>query len=199
MEAETTFEKLITENKVTIFGATWCPWCTKAAQVFAANDLPYKYVELDITEGGDALMQVVQQKTGEETIPQIYINAKLIGGFDKLMQILQNGDFYEVYEPEKYAEAVDMFDTFVRSNKVMIFSGTYCPFCTKAKDWLDERGIEYYSVDVDVEPMGMEVATVAAKVSGMETIPNIFVNGQHLGGYDQLVEGDRFSALYEAS
>ena len=71
--------------------------------MFAANDLPYKYVELDITEGGDALMQVVQQKTGEETIPQIYINAKLIGGFDKLMQILQNGDFYEVYEPEKYA------------------------------------------------------------------------------------------------
>ena len=54
-------------------------------------------------------------------------------------------------------------------------------------------------MDVDVEPMGMEVATVAAKVSGMETIPNIFVNGQHLGGYDQLVEGDRFSALYEAS
>lgn len=59
-----------------------------------------------------------------------------------------------------------------------------CPYCVKAKSLLDQKGAQYKVIDVT----GDDDARIALvkKANGMRTVPQIFINGQHIGGCDDL-------------
>jgi glutaredoxin 3 len=77
--------------------------------------------------------------------------------------------------------------------KVKIFTTATCPFCIRAKDLLAQRGVnDYEEVRVDIDP---SQRTVMMEVSGRRTVPQIFIDHQHIGGCDDLVDLDRRGGL----
>ncbi len=76
--------------------------------------------------------------------------------------------------------------------KVEFYSADWCPFCLRAKALLDSRGIEYEEVNVDRVP-GFREKLV--EMTGRMTIPQIIIDGNPVGGYDDLAALDRAGEL----
>jgi glutaredoxin 3 len=71
--------------------------------------------------------------------------------------------------------------------KVVIYSKTYCPFCVRAKNLLNGKGVAFEEVMVDSDP---ELFNQLKQKSGMLTVPQIFINDQLVGGYTELADLD---------
>ena len=63
-----------------------------------------------------------------------------------------------------------------------------CPFCVKAKGLLTQRGISFETIMID--DWAEDKWDEFAKISGMKTLPQVYVDGQLVGGYTQLAEVD---------
>ena len=68
--------------------------------------------------------------------------------------------------------------------KVEVYSTTYCPFCVRAKALLKSKGVAFTEIDVTDDPAMRERMVVLA--GGRRTVPEIFINGRIIGGYDEL-------------
>lgn len=80
-------------------------------------------------------------------------------------------------------------------NRVEIYTTAICPYCVAAKQFLKQRGLAYEEVRVDTEPARRE--EMLARSAGRRTVPQIFVNGEHVGGFDDLVAAERSGRLRE--
>ncbi len=67
---------------------------------------------------------------------------------------------------------------------VEIYTWSTCPFCRRAKKLLDQKGVTYIEYDIDDE--AAREAMVARGTNGQRTVPQIFINDQHIGGSDDL-------------
>ncbi len=76
--------------------------------------------------------------------------------------------------------------------KVVIYSKTYCPFCVRAKNLLDGKGVAYEEIMVDSDP---ELFAELKKKSNMMTVPQIFIDEKLIGGYTELAELDSQGGL----
>ena len=76
--------------------------------------------------------------------------------------------------------------------KVEFYSADWCPFCMRAKALLDSRGIEYEEINVDRIP-GFREQLV--EMTGRMTIPQIIIDGEPVGGYDDIAALDRSGEL----
>lgn len=76
---------------------------------------------------------------------------------------------------------------------VEIYSTAICPYCVAAKKLLTQRGLEYteFRIDQDVGKRD----EMLARSQNRRTVPQIFVNGEHIGGHDDLVAADRSGRL----
>lgn len=83
--------------------------------------------------------------------------------------------------------------------KVEIYTTDFCPYCTAATRLLDKLGVEYEEIDLGRDPDGrLELA----ERTGLMTFPQIVVDGETVGGYDQLkaaVKSGKFEELIAAS
>ena len=72
--------------------------------------------------------------------------------------------------------------------KAKIYSTAICPYCERAKMLLDKRNIEFeeYRVDLD-EKVFSEMLNLS---NGRQSVPQIFIDDQHVGGFDDLVDLD---------
>ena len=78
------------------------------------------------------------------------------------------------------------------SGRVVVYSGPSCPYCGRAKQLLRERGVAFEEIDVAADPTQRAFMIEA---SGRRTVPQIFVDGRPIGGYDELVALDREGVL----
>jgi glutaredoxin len=69
----------------------------------------------------------------------------------------------------------------MKPHKVRLFVKTFCGWCHEAQDWLDERGIEYESLDVNVDRAARQEM---AQLSGQTLAPVIEVDGEILADFD---------------
>jgi glutaredoxin 3 len=68
--------------------------------------------------------------------------------------------------------------------KIEIYTTTYCPFCTRAKNLLKRKGADFVEIDVTVDD---ELRAKMIEMSGgRRTVPEIFINGKIVGGFDEL-------------
>ncbi|PVD24776.1 hypothetical protein C0Q70_15262 [Pomacea canaliculata] len=74
----------------------------------------------------------------------------------------------------------------ISNNKVMVFSKTTCPFCAKVKDLLKSLNVEYGVLELDTLENGQAVQAALFELSGQKTVPNVFINGKHLGNLQDL-------------
>merc|ERR1712106_13447 len=75
-------------------------------------------------------------------------------------------------------------DQNIKDHKVMMFSKSYCPFCNKIKSLFKDLNIEYYALELDLVENGADIQAALAEKSGQKTVPNTYINGEHLGGAD---------------
>ena len=68
--------------------------------------------------------------------------------------------------------------------KIEIYSGDYCPYCVRAKSLLKQRGLDFIEYNVQQEPE--KRAEMMKRSNGGRSIPQIFINDQHVGGCDEL-------------
>ena len=76
--------------------------------------------------------------------------------------------------------------------KIKIYSKTTCPACVMAKDILDKKGAQYEEIILDNKPE--EIQELIAR-TGMKTVPQIFINGELIGGCSDLMELDKQKKL----
>lgn len=77
-------------------------------------------------------------------------------------------------------------------NKIVVYSTPICPYCTLAKNLFDRKGLEYIEIDVS-NPQ--DRLALVEKTGGRKTVPQIFINGIHVGGYDDLSSLDKNGGL----
>lgn len=87
--------------------------------------------------------------------------------------------------------------TEIEKSKVVVFSKSYCPFCTATKGLLDDLDIEYTLFELDQMDNGADIQAALLDISGQRTVPNVFVKGQHLGGNDKTQAAARTGKLQE--
>jgi len=66
---------------------------------------------------------------------------------------------------------------------VKIYSTQVCPYCVRAKQLLESKGVKYEEVYVDRE---MALMKEMMELSGRRSVPQIFINGQSMGGFDDI-------------
>lgn len=75
---------------------------------------------------------------------------------------------------------------------IIIYSASYCPYCVRAKELLKRKGANFTEIMVDEDEQQRE--EMIAK-SNRRTVPQIFINDQHIGGCDDLYALDREGKL----
>lgn len=73
---------------------------------------------------------------------------------------------------------------FVGENPVALYSFTTCPFCRKAKDYLEARAIPYAAIELDLLPgnEGNEIRAELGRLTRRTSVPSIFIGGDYIGG-----------------
>ncbi|XP_068643160.1 glutaredoxin-like [Aristolochia californica] len=72
----------------------------------------------------------------------------------------------------------------VSSNPVVVFSKTYCGYCTRVKQLLNQLGANYKVIELDAESDGNAIQSALAEWTGQRTVPNVFIGGKQIGGCD---------------
>jgi glutaredoxin 3 len=76
--------------------------------------------------------------------------------------------------------------TLAGMNPVKIYTKARCPYCIRAKQLLDEKGVNYEEIGIDGDASKRREMIAAA--NGRSTVPQIFIAGRHIGGCDDLYE-----------
>ena len=86
----------------------------------------------------------------------------------------------------------------VSQMEVVVYSKSNCPFCVRAKEWFNSHGISYTENVLDDEEQRLafyqrlngvqEQITKGSESRPVNSVPQIFVDGKHIGGYDQLID-----------
>ena len=77
--------------------------------------------------------------------------------------------------------------------KVEIYTTMFCGYCDRAKRLLKQKGVDYIEIPVDTDAEQRE--RMLARANGRRTVPQIFVDGVHVGGSDELHALDRAGKL----
>ncbi|MCJ1372629.1 hypothetical protein MMC20_003854 [Loxospora ochrophaea] len=88
----------------------------------------------------------------------------------------------------------------IDENAVAVFSKSYCPYCKASKALLSELGAKYYLIELDQVDDGADIQNALREITNQSSVPNIFINKQHIGGNSDLQarKGDLPTLLKDA-
>jgi len=72
----------------------------------------------------------------------------------------------------------------IDNNKILVLSKQNCKYCDIAKDALTEAGLDYIAKEIDSTS---KLYTEAIALTNQRTVPNIWIDGKHIGGSDKLL------------
>ncbi|HKL63791.1 MAG TPA: glutaredoxin 3 [Woeseiaceae bacterium] len=75
---------------------------------------------------------------------------------------------------------------------VRMYATGWCPYCVAARDLLRAKGVSVDEIDLTSEPSRR---AEMESLSGRSSVPQIFVDGEHIGGYDDLAALERSGRL----
>ena len=76
--------------------------------------------------------------------------------------------------------------------RILMYSTTWCGYCVRAKVLLEERGLEFEEIAMDDDPAFRQKLL---ELTGRRTVPQIFIDGEPIGGYTELWCMDRDGKL----
>ena len=68
---------------------------------------------------------------------------------------------------------------------IEVYSSLFCPYCARAKNILQKKGVAFTEIDVDGDPAGR--IAMMERAQGRTSVPQIFFDGELIGGSDDLV------------
>ena len=77
--------------------------------------------------------------------------------------------------------------------RVEIYSTMFCGYCARAKSLLHKKGVDYVNIDVIEDSAKRD--EMIARAGGRQTVPQIFIDGEHIGGSDELFALERAGTL----
>ena len=69
------------------------------------------------------------------------------------------------------------------TSDIIIYSTSHCPYCVRAKELLTRKGVSFTEILVDEDDKQLEEMIAKTK---RYTVPQIFINERHIGGFDDL-------------
>ena len=78
---------------------------------------------------------------------------------------------------------------------IEIYSTAICPYCIAAKNLLKSKGLAWREMRIDLDPQARRA--MDERTHGARTVPQIFINGTLVGGFDQLAAAERSGKLNE--
>ncbi|CAL0314457.1 unnamed protein product [Lupinus luteus] len=90
----------------------------------------------------------------------------------------------------------------IYSNRIAIFSKSYCPYSMNAKDIFRKLNEKPFVVELDLRDDGYKIQSHLLDLTGSGTVPQVFVNGKPIGGSDDLsaaVQSGELQKLLSAS
>jgi len=76
--------------------------------------------------------------------------------------------------------------------EVVLYGTRFCPFCIRARALLQQKDVRYRDIAVDGKP---DLRREMAEKSGRNTVPQIWIGGEHVGGCDELMQLERSGVL----
>jgi glutaredoxin 3 len=77
--------------------------------------------------------------------------------------------------------------------KIVMYCTEVCPYCVRAVQLLQRKGItEIEKIRIDLQP---EMQEIMIRKTGRRTVPQIYINDEHVGGYDDMAALDRAGKL----
>jgi glutaredoxin 3 len=77
--------------------------------------------------------------------------------------------------------------------EVEIYTTMFCPYCARARALLARKGVAFTDIDIIEDPVRRD--EMIRRAGGRTSVPQIFINGEHIGGSDELAALDRAGAL----
>ncbi|MGH8433563.1 MAG: glutaredoxin 3 [Pseudomonas sp.] len=75
---------------------------------------------------------------------------------------------------------------------VVVYSSNWCPYCTRAKQLLAKKGVDFEEINVDGQP---DVRAEMTRKARATSVPQIWIGGTHVGGCDDLYALERAGKL----
>jgi glutaredoxin 3 len=77
--------------------------------------------------------------------------------------------------------------------KVEMYSTMWCPYCARARALLQKKGVPF--TDIDIEEQPARRGEMIKRAHGRTSVPQIFIDGEHIGGSDEMAALDRKGLL----
>jgi glutaredoxin 3 len=77
--------------------------------------------------------------------------------------------------------------------RIEIYTTMFCGYCARAKQLLKSKGAAFEEIEVDMDAGARD--RMVARAGGRRTVPQIFIDGEHIGGCDELHALDRAGKL----
>jgi glutaredoxin 3 len=77
--------------------------------------------------------------------------------------------------------------------EITIYTKSWCPYCSAAKDLLKQKGATFTEVDIERTPQRR--SEMIMRSNGRSSVPQIFIDDRHVGGCDDLYALDEKGAL----
>ena len=77
--------------------------------------------------------------------------------------------------------------------RVEVYTTMFCPYCARAKSLLERKGVDYVNIDVIEDTSKRD--EMVKRAGGRQTVPQIFIDGEHIGGFDDMAALDRAGKL----
>ncbi|KAE9044991.1 Monothiol glutaredoxin-S17 [Phytophthora rubi] len=176
-----------------------CGFSKKTVQLLRDHQIGFS--SFDILSD-DQVRQGLKKFSNWPTYPQLFVKGKLVGGLDILNEMAEDGDLSEQLGVDKKAKKENKYEQLINRARVMIFikgspQQPQCGFSRKLVDILDSEGFKYDFFDIlsdDSMRQGLK------KFSNWPTFPQLYVNGELIGGLDivqQLQEDGELAELKE--
>eukprot|EP01129_Flabellula_baltica_P012906 TRINITY_DN590_c0_g1_i1.p1 TRINITY_DN590_c0_g1~~TRINITY_DN590_c0_g1_i1.p1 ORF type:complete len:103 (-),score=24.94 TRINITY_DN590_c0_g1_i1:53-361(-) len=85
----------------------------------------------------------------------------------------------------------DLINELIQNNPVVVFSKTYCGFCSSTKRLLASKNVNAKILELDNRSDGGSIQGELARMTGQRTVPSIFIGGNFVGGDSDLQRENR--------
>lgn len=139
-------------NKISLYGADWCPDCRRAKNFLKENNIAFTFIDVDLDK--EATARVESINNGKRIIPTVLIGEKSYTNPDNMI----------------LASVLGINE----AGRVQLFGADWCPDCKRAKNFLTDNSINFEFIDIDTNEWAVKKVEEINK--GKRIIPTILIN-----------------------
>ncbi|ETN78209.1 monothiol glutaredoxin, Grx4 family [Necator americanus] len=187
-DLNTRLEKLIKSHRLMLFmkGSPDSPQCGFSNQMISLlKDINADFGSFDILSDED-VRQGLKTYSNWPTFPQLYLDGELIGGLDVFREEMKDSDFVAKLPKKQLNDLTSRLKSLINSHKLMLFmkgdrQQPQCGFSRQMIELLNGVKADYGTFDILRDE---EVRQGLKKLSNWPTYPQLYLNGELLGGLD---------------